>query len=75
MGYFEDTMKGLGTFIFATIISAIFDFILAVPLMFSWNYVMPTIFNLGKIGYWQCWCLLFILTCLWKVNIVGYKTG
>ena len=50
-----------------------FGFLWAFPLMWAWNYVMPSVFGLGMISYWQMWCLYFILTSLWKVTSYNAK--
>ena len=43
------------------------------PLMLAWNYVVPDIFGLGLINYWQMFCLYAILTSLWKVTVTTVK--
>ena len=41
-------------------------FILAFPVMWLWNYVMPSIFNLPQIGYWQAFALYYLSCLLFK---------
>ena len=64
--------SGFLTFVIALIVFGLWDFIWAVPVMLAWNYVMPHLFGFNTINYLQTFCLLFILTSLWKVNILGY---
>lgn len=39
---------------------------LAFPLKWSWNYVMPYLFDLKEITWGQAWCLSFIASMLFK---------
>ena len=43
----------LVTFIVAIIFVAIFALILAFPVMWLWNWIMPAVFGLIKITFWQ----------------------
>jgi hypothetical protein len=36
------------------------------PLMVLWNWLMPTIFNLPEIGFWQACGLQLLATILFK---------
>ncbi len=66
-------IKGTLTFIIMTITMCVFDLIWAFPIMWSWNYVMPYLFELPKLNWSMSFCLLFILTSLWKITTVGYE--
>jgi hypothetical protein len=61
------------TFIVMVVITSVFDLLWAFPVMWSWNYVMPYLFELPKLNWSMSFCLLFILTSLWKISIVGYE--
>lgn len=43
-------------------------FVSIVPLitMWLWNYVMPGVFNLPEIGYWQAFALLMLSSLFFK---------
>lgn len=43
----------LATFIIALVFVAIFALILALPVMWLWNWIMPAVFGLIKITFWQ----------------------
>lgn len=43
----------LVTFIIALVFIAIFALILAFPVMWLWNWIMPAVFGLIKITFWQ----------------------
>ena len=43
----------LVTFIIALVFVAIFALILAFPVMWLWNWIMPAVFGLIKITFWQ----------------------
>jgi hypothetical protein len=43
----------LVTFIVALVFVAIFALILAFPVMWLWNWIMPAVFGLIKITFWQ----------------------
>lgn len=66
-------VRGTMTFIIMTIIMCIFDLIWAFPVMWAWNYVMTYLFELPKLNWSMSFCLLFILTSLWKISTVGYE--
>ena len=48
----------------AAIVAIGLDFILAVPIMYLWNWLMPKIFGLCEIGYWQAFGLYLLISML-----------
>ncbi len=34
--------------------------VMAFPVKWSWNYVMPYLFGFKTIGFLQAWCLMFL---------------
>jgi len=40
--------------------------LLALPTMLLWNWLMPEIFGLTKIGFWESLGLLFLTSFLFK---------
>jgi hypothetical protein len=40
--------------------------LMAVPLMLAWNYVMPYLFDLKTINFWQSFALLIVAGSLIK---------
>ena len=63
-------MEKVLTTIFAIIGVIVFaaglGLLLAFPIKWCWNYVMPTIFGLKAISWGQAWCLNFLAGCLVK---------
>ncbi len=43
------------------------------PLMLLWNWLMPTIFNLPTIGFWQACGLQLLATLLFKPTSLKTK--
>lgn len=43
------------------------------PLMWLWNWLMPTIFNLPQITFWQAVGLNLLSSILFKTNITKSK--
>jgi hypothetical protein len=52
----------------AILIIALVALILGFPLMWLWNWLMPTIFNLPEITFWQALGLNALATILFKQN-------
>ena len=48
------------------IVKIIVIFIVALIVMFTWNYTMPYLFGLKKIGYWRAFMLYVLSDCLIK---------
>ncbi len=38
----------------------------AVVMFFLWNWLMPELFNLKEVTYWQAWGLCFLCSMLFK---------
>ena len=57
-------MKNVGTILLGVLIVALglffSGFILALPVMWLWNYVMTSLFHLPQIGYWQAFALYYL---------------
>ena len=43
------------------------------PLMMLWNWLMPTIFGLPEIGFWQACGLQLLATILFKATVKTNK--
>lgn len=52
--------------IFAIVIIALVSVIGAIPTYFLWNWLMPEIFGLKAIMFWQAWGLVFLSGILFK---------
>lgn len=47
--------------------------VMVLPLMWLWNYVMPSIFGLPEISYLQMLALYYIVQFLFRTNITVNK--
>ena len=54
------------TILTAILIVAVTAIILGLPLMWLWNWLMPTIFGLSEITFWQACGLQLLATILFK---------
>lgn len=59
----DKILGGMALFIWIVILISV---ILGLPLMLLWNWLMPVIFGLGKIGFWQAVGLNFLSSILFK---------
>ena len=39
------------------------------PLVWMWNFVMPDLFGVSTITYWQMFWLYILIQCLFKLNV------
>ena len=46
-------------------------FIGALIVMYSWNYLMPDLFNLDSVSYWQALVMLILTGTLFKTGRVS----
>jgi len=61
------------TILTAILIIAITAVILGLPLMWLWNWLIPTIFNLPKITFWQALGINLLSILLFKPSIKTNK--
>jgi positive regulator of sigma E activity len=47
-------------------LAAALAFVFGLFVMWLWNWLMPAIFGLGQISYWQAWGLLILSHILFK---------
>jgi len=59
----NDTIEAILT---AILVIAVVTVILGLPLMWLWNWLIPTIFNLPEITFWQALGLNALTTILFK---------
>ena len=53
---------GIGALVFASLMALLLGFVL----LFLWNWLMPAIFGLPVITYWQAWGLILLSHLLFK---------
>ena len=61
-----DFVAMLVAMVMAAVAVAVIAFILAIPMYFLWNWLMPELFALKQITYLQAWGLVFLTGLLFK---------
>ena len=69
MDWLLGVFAGIGVVVFAAGIGLVMAF----PIMWTWNYVMPYLFGLKTITWGMAWCINFIAGCLIKSTLVHNK--
>lgn len=65
----ESLTKMIGVIIVGLIVLVGLDFLLAIPTMYLWNWLIPKLFNLTTITYWQAWGLSLLAGLIFgKIN-------
>ena len=64
----------LATIILVLLLIFVVDLIFAAPLMWLWNALMPAIFGLGKITFWQAFGLEILIGILFNPKIAKMKS-
>ena len=67
----EDIFGVIFLTIFLVIFALAFGLILAFPIMWAWNYVIPAVFHLSAITWGQSFCINFLAGCLIKSSSVN----
>lgn len=62
----EKIVTGIGVGVLGILIIAILGLVLALPLYFLWNWLMPEIFGIKVITYWQAWGIYFFSGMLFR---------
>jgi hypothetical protein len=65
----KDFAEMVGYFVLAAVIFALIALLSAVPLMFLWNWLMPSIFKLQTIGLLEAIGLSLMSSILFKSSI------
>lgn len=60
---------GVGFGILTYLIFAIIAVFGAIPLYFLWNWLMPAIFGIKIITFWQAWGLVWLTGILFKSSV------
>jgi hypothetical protein len=59
----QNFLTAIGTVIGVFLIAAV---LMGLPLMILWNWLMPHIFNLPEIGFWQAVGINFMCSIMFK---------
>jgi len=71
MGKFSETLAIL---LVAALVILLVAIIIGFPVMWLWNWLMPTLFGLTKITFWQAWGLSVLCGFLFKSTNVNSKS-
>ena len=66
MDWLEKLALGVGIGILAIVIIAFMGVVGAIPTYFLWNWLMPEIFAIKVITFWQAWGINFLAGILFK---------
>lgn len=58
--------KMIGALLLATVYILFWALIIGFPVMWVWNWIMPYLFQLPHINFWQSWGILFLSASLFK---------
>jgi hypothetical protein len=61
--------KFIMTWVTYFICALVIGLLLVWPLVWMWNFVMPDVFGLSEITYWQMFWLYCLIQILFKMNI------
>ena len=65
----DDFIDVFATFLGLIIMILIIGLLAAFPIMWLWNFVMPTAFGLTRITFWQAFSLYILSNILFKSSI------
>jgi hypothetical protein len=66
----------LGGALVLIVIAAAISLVAAIPTLILWNWLMPTIFSLPKITFWQAWGLNWLVSIFFKsVSVLPVHRG
>ena len=69
----KNSFEAIGAFIGIIAVICTVLLILGYPVMWLWNWLMPTIFNLPEITFWQAIGLNLLSTILFKSSSTTIK--
>lgn len=55
------------------VLSAVLGLVTAIPIYYLWNWLMPKIFGLTVITYWEAWGLYFLAAIIFKSSSSSSK--
>ena len=62
----RNLVSSIGIGILVIFIIAINSLVAAIPTYFVWNWIMPTIFGIKVVTFWQMWGINFLAGTLFK---------
>ena len=62
-------LTALFTVLFTVLFIGVFSLIFALPVMWLWNWLIPSIFGLCTIGYWKAVGILILSGLLFRSSV------
>jgi len=62
----DDLTPWIVLVIFVIVILAVTSLVAAIPTLFLWNWLLPEIFAIKAITFWQAWGINFLASVLFK---------
>lgn len=69
----ETGIKVFAVALIAVVVGAVIGILTGLPVMWLWNYVMPDVFGVKEITFWQAWALAALASILFKPASGGSK--
>ena len=66
---FEIFAKTITAIVLIVLVISAASLILAFPVKWCWNAVIPDVFRLPEIGYWEAFCLVYPPICATRANL------
>jgi len=65
-GFFGKVTHLAGVILLGMIIAGVIGLLVAIPILWLWNWLMPSIFGITTISYWEAWGLYYLAALLIK---------
>lgn len=65
----QNIEKILGVVVGGFVLAVGLGFVMALPVMWCWNYLMPEVFGLEKLSWFQSWVMLVLSGLLFKTSV------
>jgi hypothetical protein len=69
----ETFTKAVGVAVIAVVVVFALSILLAFPVKWLWNSILPELFGLKEIGVWMAWKIAFLTSILFKGFSVSSK--
>lgn len=69
----EEFMKLIGVIVSIVLIAMFLGLLLAFPVMWLWNWLIPSMFGLKIINVWEAWGIIVLCNLLFKSTSTNSK--
>ncbi len=66
--FMRQPLKRIGVIIGGIVLAAALAFIFGLLVMLLWNWIMPEVFGLKPLTYWQSWAIVLLAHLLFKAG-------